>query len=245
MATKLITIAFSHYCEKARWALERAGVAFDEDMHLPGLHYRAVKRAGGDRTVPVLISNGEIVRDSTDIVAWADRQRPGSMIPVAGAEDALAIEDDLDNHFGPATRRWAYFQLLPNRAADPYLVKGAPRWQATAFKLTRPVVVAMLRRGLKIDEAGVARSRGKIEQAFARVGEILRDGRRYLAGDRFTVADLTFAALAAPILLPREHPMMQLPLELFPAAARDEIARWRELPAGQYGLRMYASERTQ
>ena len=85
VTTKLITIAFSHYCEKARWALERAGVAFDEDIHLPGFHYRAVKRAGGEKTVPVLVADGVTVRDSTDIVAWADTHRPGSMIPVAGS----------------------------------------------------------------------------------------------------------------------------------------------------------------
>jgi glutathione S-transferase len=243
MTTRLITIAFSHYCEKARWALERAGVPFDEDIHLPGFHYRAVKRAGGDKTVPVLVSDGQTVRDSTDIVAWADTHRPGSLIPVTAAGDALQLEDELDNHFGPATRRWAYYHLLPNRAADPYVVKGAPKWQATAFKVTRPIVVAMLRRGLKIDDAGVARSRDKIEQTFARIDALLADGRRYLTGDRFTVADLTFAALAAPILLPPEHPKMQLPLELFSATARDDIARWRDGPAGRFGLQLYATER--
>ena len=31
MTTRLITIAFSHYCEKARWALDRAGIVFEED----------------------------------------------------------------------------------------------------------------------------------------------------------------------------------------------------------------------
>jgi len=240
---RLITIAFSHYCEKARWALDRAGVTYEEEAHLPGMHYRPVKRAGGARTVPVLVAGREVVQDSTDIVAWADKRRPGSMIPVAGAEDALGIEDDLDTHFGPATRRWAYHQLLPNRAADRYVIEGAPGWEATAFKVTRPLIVLMLRRGLKIDEAGVARSLEKIEQTFTRVDELLAGGRRYLAAEPFTVADLTFAALAAPIFMPPEHPNMRLPLELFPPAARDQIARWRERPAGQYGLRLYATER--
>ena len=30
----LITIPISHYCEKARWALDRAGVAYRERAHL-------------------------------------------------------------------------------------------------------------------------------------------------------------------------------------------------------------------
>ncbi|MCW3023116.1 MAG: Glutathione S-transferase family protein, partial [Conexibacter sp.] len=33
----LVTIPISHYCEKARWALDRAGVAYEERRHLPAL----------------------------------------------------------------------------------------------------------------------------------------------------------------------------------------------------------------
>ncbi len=31
MTAKLVTIAFSHYCEKARWALARCGFDYVED----------------------------------------------------------------------------------------------------------------------------------------------------------------------------------------------------------------------
>jgi glutathione S-transferase len=243
MTAKLITIAFSHYCEKARWALDRAGVAYTEEAHLPMFHYLATYRNGAKKTVPVLVDGKTVVRDSTDIVAWADTHRPGCLIPVAGAQDALAIEDDLDNHLGPATRRWAYFQLLPNREVDKFLVEGAPRWEAMMLKVTRPAAVSMLKRGLKIDEAGVARSLVKIEDTLARVDEILAHGHRYLAGERFTVADLTFASLAAPILIPPGHPT-PIPLDLFPPAARDQIEQWRARPAGQFALRLYAEERS-
>ena len=30
---RLVTIPISHYCEKARWALERAGIAYREERH--------------------------------------------------------------------------------------------------------------------------------------------------------------------------------------------------------------------
>ncbi len=245
MTTKLITIPFSHYCEKARWALDRAGVSYEEDGHLPMFHYLATYRNGGKRTVPVLVADGgkTIVRDSSDIIAWADKHRPGSLIPIAGGEDALAIEDDLDNHFGPATRRWGYYYLLPNRETDKIITAGVPGWERTLLKISRPLAVSFLKRGLKIDAAGVERSRAKIESTFERVGEILGDGRRFLAGDRFTVADLTFAALAAPILLPPNHPVQQFPVELFPAEARDQIEAWRATPAGRFALRLYADER--
>jgi glutathione S-transferase len=243
MTAKLITISFSHYCEKARWALDRCGVPYVEDSHLPVFHYLATYRNKAKRTVPVLVDGTTVVRDSTDIIAWADRHRPGSLIPISGAEDALAIEDDLDTHFGPATRRWAYFHVLPNRDADPYIVEGAPRWQRTLLTLTRPAAVAYLRRSLKIDEAGVQRSLVKIEHTLARVDEIVADGRPFLAGDRFTVADLTFAALAAPILLPPEHPAQKIPFDLLPPEAKKQVDAWRARPSGQFALSLYARER--
>ena len=87
---------------------------------------------------------------------------------------------------------------------------------------------------------GVARSRQRLEQLFAEVGERLADGRRYLVGDTFTAADLTFAALAAPILWP---PQMERWMgELLPQA-QPEMERWRRTPAGAWAMRIWANER--
>jgi glutathione S-transferase len=244
MPPRLITITFSHYCEKARWALERCGVAYDEDGHLPLLHYRATRRAGAGRTVPVLVDGAEILTDSTDIVAWADARRRGMLLPTDGSRDeALALEDDFDRQLGPAARRWAYFHLLPRRELLPKMLGPVPLWQARAFRVLRPLAAALLRRGLRIDEAGVERSRVKIEETFARVAALLADGRRYLAGGRFTVADLTFASLAAPILLPAEYPVpLPMPEELG-EAPRAQILAWRRAPAGEFALRLYREDR--
>jgi len=243
MTAKLITIPFSHYCEKARWALDRCGIAYEEDGHLPLFHYLATYRNGGKRTVPVLVDGKTVVRDSTDIVAWADAKQPGTLIPRAGADEALVIEDDFDTHLGPATRRYAYYYLLPNRSSDELITAGVPRWEKSLLGIARPLAVRFLTRGLKIDAAGVERSRAKINATFDRVGEVLSDGRRYLTGNRFTVADLTFASLAAPILLPAEHPVQRVSIELFPPEARDEIEAWRTTRAGQFALRLYADDR--
>jgi glutathione S-transferase len=83
----------------------------------------------------------------------------------------------------------------------------------------------------------------KIEDTFSRIAQHLADGRRYLIGDQFSVADLTFAALAAVILLPRPHPTEMPPLEEFPDEPRAQIEKWRATPAGEFGLRMYRDHR--
>jgi glutathione S-transferase len=70
-----------------------------------------------------------------------------------------------------------------------------------------------------------------------------RDGRRYLAGDQFTAADLTFAALSAPVTLPPEYAGFIIAFEELPAVARSLVARYRDTPAGAFALRIYADHR--
>src|SRR5215212_1631565 len=53
---RLVTIPISHYCEKARWALERVGIPYREERHVQGIHRFAARRAGGGITVPVLVT---------------------------------------------------------------------------------------------------------------------------------------------------------------------------------------------
>jgi hypothetical protein len=50
---RLVTFALSHYCEKARWDLGRAGVPYREQGHAPGFRALAVRRAGGRRGTPM------------------------------------------------------------------------------------------------------------------------------------------------------------------------------------------------
>lgn len=245
MTARLITIPFSHFCEKARWALDRCSVRYDEEGHLPLFHYAANRRAGAGRTVPVLVDGDQLVADSTEIVAWADAKKPGTLIPTGPTRaDALALEDELDKKLGPATRRWAYFHVLPRREWDSVITRGVPRWEAAALRAARPLAVALLRRGLRIDPAAAERSRGRIEEVFARIAARLADGRRYLMGERFTVADLTFASLASPVLLPREHPFGLPPADEFPAEPRAQIRAWQDSPAGRFAARIYAEHRT-
>lgn len=245
MTARLITIPFSHYCEKARWALERCNVKYEEDGHLPLFHYLANRRAGASRTVPVVVDGDHLITDSSDIVAWADARKPGTLIPTGEKRTfALGLEDQFDRQLGPATRRWAYFHLLPRTDLDHVITRGVPPWQVLALKITRPLAVGLLKRGLRIDAAGAERSRQKIDETFADVALRIADGRRYLTGERFTIADLTFAALASPILLPREHPFGLPQPEEFPAAAREQLLAWRASPAGAFGLRLYAEHRT-
>lgn len=247
MSLRLISVRFSHYCEKARWALDRAGLAYTEDAHVPVLSWRATFGARGGRTVPVLVTPDGVLEDSTEILRWIDRQGRGPALFPAGpvGEDVAALEDEADRRVGPATRRLAYHALFTDPDATRALVLSAgPGWERRAGRAVYPLLRQMIRRGLKVDDAGAARSRVTLDEAFAKVALRLADGRPYLAGDTFTAADLTFIALATPVLLPPEYVARYLPSDAPIPATRAIAERYRETPAGRWALSVYARERS-
>ena len=70
----------------------------------------------------------------------------------------------------------------------------------------------------------------------------LTDGRRYLCGDTFTAADLTFAALAMPLTDVKYHAAI-LPDDQMPAALLAERATLEASPALAFARRIHAEER--
>ena len=65
---------------------------------------------------------------------------------------------------------------------------------------------------------------------FDFVAELLADGRAYLCGDRFSAADLTFAALAAPMVVPPEYTVPLPQPDALPSGPRGLVERAREHP---------------
>jgi glutathione S-transferase len=68
-------------------------------------------------------------------------------------------------------------------------------------------------------------------------------GKRFLVGDRFTAADLTFAAVSAPVLLPDGHPAWASDLSLVPDALRAVIEELRATRAGSHVASLYREHR--
>jgi glutathione S-transferase len=78
---------------------------------------------------------------------------------------------------------------------------------------------------------------------FADIAKLLADGRRYLAGNTLSAADITLASLSSVVLAPPQHPML-LPYEDTPPGARAVIDRYRATPVGQFVLRLYREDRS-
>jgi glutathione S-transferase len=244
----LITIPISHYCEKARWALDRAGVEYEEKAHLQLLHWIAVRRAGGGKTAPVLVCGDRVFAESAAILEEADRLAPAERRlfpedPLAAAE-TRRLQSDFDERLGPHGRRWMYDSMRGHRElAVAYNCAGVPAWQRRLFPLVYSPAMRVIDRYLEITPASTAESLATVRGVFDEVAERLSDRRPYLCGERFGAADLTFAALAAAVLMPPEYGVPLPQPEDLPAPMAATVRELREHAAGAFALRMFREER--
>jgi glutathione S-transferase len=202
----------------------------------------------GQRTAPLLVTARGTIRDSTAILRYADELvgEERRLFPSAqpARTEVEELEESFDRKLGPAARRLAYFHLLDDARAMGHLV-GARigRAERAAFRLGLPAIVGVIRRGYRVDPEGARRSEQRIDAIFDEVEMRLARGDRYLVGDRLTAADVTFAALAAPVLLPAEYGWPLPSIENAPPGLRALAARLGARGAGAFALRLYREDR--
>jgi glutathione S-transferase len=251
----LITIPMSHYNERARWALDLCGVPYEEKGYLPLLHFapvfkNAVGRSGkADRasspfSTPLLITpNGRRIHDSGLIVRYAVEHFGGSLD--IGAE-ASSLAQTFHDNLGPKTRLLTYHWLLPERDLMGWIAHEnvgpvQTRIVISAYPLFRRAMI----RALGVIPSRADRALEEVRTIFDEVSDQIRD-RRFLVGESFSLADLTFASLAS-LALGVSHDegygAVMPSLERYPEPARSVMRELRATEAGKFALRMYAEER--
>jgi glutathione S-transferase len=243
---RLYTIPQSHYAEKARWALDRARIDYEERAHAPLFHMLHTVPRGG-RTVPLLVIDGRRLVDSTEILHEIDaRAGPGFLFPTdpGARSEVVALEERFDAELGPHARRWGYAQLLPRtELLVPLMGRGVPAAERWLLPAAMPVITRIIARAFNVTPASMQRSLARVRTCFDELGARLKDGRRFLVDGRLSAADIAFASLAAPMLFPPNYGGSLCSLEEAPPAMREEVLRLRATPAGAYALHLFESER--
>ena len=244
---RLITIPMSHYCEKARWGLDRLGITYKEERHIQMFHYLRSYRISGGPNVPILIDSKRVIPDSTAILKHIDQYASHDTRLYPEDPDLRAeveqLEDLFDEQLGVDSRRWMYYQMI----GQPYqifaMAQGVPVIEKILLPLVAPFLYLLIRSHpdtLKKDvDEGYARAQAIISQIDSR----LSDGRPFLAGNRFTAADLSLACMMSPFIVPSQYGIRLPDINKLPQPMQNAVMEFRNTLTGRHVLKMYQSER--
>lgn len=204
---KLYEFPMSHYCEKIRWALEYKHLPYERKLLLPVLHMPVMMALTRQTQVPVIEHDGERIANSPAILAFLEEKFPqtASLYPPSADEQKQALElcAMFDKEIGPHVRRIAYYFALSDKAFMQELLSlEQPFVNRKILAASLPVITRLMRKGMGIDEHGYQKSLARLNTVLSKLDSLITPSG-YLVGDRFTVADLTAAALLAPIVQPQ------------------------------------------
>lgn len=227
--TTLYQFSFSHFCEKARWALDYKGEKYTAKNLLPGLHVRVRAQLAVAKTcVPILVADdGSVIQESAAIIDYLDARHPARPLTPREpdlAEEARNWEAYLDAEVGVTLRALFYYHVLPiRRTTLTFLMHEAPWYGPPLFTLIFPKVRDAMIKAMDINENTAHDAERRLSDAVTRLNHVVGE-REFLVGDRFTRADLTACALL-------EH--LCKPIEKFEAVFPEPFRALREQYRGQ------------
>lgn len=246
---RLISIPMSHYCEKARWGLERLGIDYFEERHLQVFHYPRTYWFSGGPNVPVLIDKGKVVQDSTTILKYLDNYADDSqrLYPQDSElrNQVNELEDLFDDMLGVESRRWVYshFRSRPIQALRT-AGQGTPLSEKLLLPVIYPLFTLLINKLINPSERAVAEGLNKVRDIVKATDSLLAEGHTYLLGNRFTAADLSLACMLAPLVVPGNYGIRLPEPDEMPVAARPVVDEFRATATGAYVLKLFATEKS-
>jgi len=244
----LYVFAISHYCERARWALDFLGIEYELRHLAPGSHVQAAKKLGAPgSSLPILTSSDGVVQGSAAIIDWADSAvaEPARRLGPDPAQrnECLEIEARLGDVAGVHVRRYYYSEALVDHpdTVRPIFTQDLEPAERQSVEENWGVVRQLMMGAMDLGPEQRLESRRIVENELDWFDGLLADGRGFLLGDRFSRADITAASLLAPLALPKEHPTYGI-LEV-PPLARADLASWAERPTLAWVREMYRGYR--
>jgi glutathione S-transferase len=268
---RLITIAASHYCEKARWGLDMLEAYSDsdsnnksvsfyytEDGHPPAFAAFATVPASKDQAsaTPMIVfsdDNGQQLLCQSDIIL---KEFCPFLYPNEIASAISEFELDMGIRLGAAIRLYLYHRFLdPSKkyysALTEFLCRNTSKVERILFGVMLDKGIDKgIRSAMQISDESAEKSKDMVRQVFAQVSDRLqKSGGDYLMDTTdttksgFTAADLTFAALVYPIVRPPEMSHFAIDEDRFPPDVVVFFRELRETRAGKHALKMYSQHR--
>ncbi|MBW2587715.1 MAG: glutathione S-transferase family protein [Deltaproteobacteria bacterium] len=234
----------SHYVEKVRWAMDYCGIEYREVQWTPMYSIpRAHLKAGG-RTLPFIEVGKETVQDSTEILHWLHQHRQPFPVMPADEEqrqEAMEIEDLVDD-VGFDIIRYMYATLV-DYPADLVRLWG---WSATpltrfGLRASWPLTAYLMRYNIGFTDGDQAQGISRIDQVMEALDAKLSDGRQFLLGEQFSIADISAASILAPTLMPPEHPLYSC--DTFVGRLAEQAKQFEHHPSYHWMRKIYQQYR--
>jgi glutathione S-transferase len=216
---RLVTLHVSPWSERARWALDHHGIAYEKIQHEPFIGEPRLRRIVGPgkkrATVPVLITGDRVLTESWDIAVHADQVGKGSKLIPADREAEVRKWNDLADETMVAARPLVVAGML---ASPEALDEGLP---PPVPGLLRPLLRPVMRvgtkwfarkYGLRLEDTATPLAR--LRSTLGTLREALSKGSEYLLGS-FSYADIVMATCLQGV-----SPVADRYLRLRPATRR-------------------------
>lgn len=196
--TELLQFAGSHYCEKARFALDYKGVEYSVRNLVPGPHAKTARRIAANTSLPVLLDGGATVQGSAAIIDHLDQHYKVPMLTPTNTQDASMareLERYLDHNIGINFRLVFYYYAFADREfISDFLLRGGPWWGRLFFLLAYPGIKRSMKNHMSINKEQCLKAIEQLNYAFDQLDQKV-SGKKFLAGSQFSRADLTAASL--------------------------------------------------
>lgn len=248
----LVNCNTSAYSEIARWVLDRNHILYANETHAAWKIRSLAGRATGKQSKinhPVLKMTDALIYGTESIIMfWEKRCLPQDRLLPANDEQLDKVLDlyyqFTDDFFAGMVEKYMYNMLISSkRLAGKVLKQGIQSSEGGFFGLRFPGIRKMLTRDYELRENNTDECIAEIRRVFGKVDQIFADGRKYLTGNEFTLADLAFAAIAAPLILPEEYGGALPRINEVPNANRAHITELRATRAGQFVFMLYQANR--
>lgn len=242
----LYVFAISHYCEKARWALDYLGIDYRLEHLAPGPHIQLARgHKLADTSLPILVDGEFALQGSAAIIDWAIKRGgiPGRSLASTDIDASRDIEERLDQVLGVHLRRYYYSDALITQpqTVRPIFARDL-RWsQRLVLRLAWGKIVKLMIKGMDLGSGQGLESRQIVETELDWLDGLLADGRKFLVGNQLSRTDISAAALLSPLVLPATHPTYG---ELqIPTAIATDLAAWQSRPSLQWASDVYRRHR--
>ena len=211
----LYIFTISHYCEKARWALDYLAIAHNV-VHLgAGLHIQISQELGlKTSSLPILKTDKQVIQGASEIIDWAEKNTATdkTLTPANCEQHCRKLEQKIDDILGIHTRRFFYSEALIEHpdSVKTIFYNHLSAEQKKAMTCIWGFVAELMIKKMDLGERQGDESKAIVATELEHLEGLLADGRSYLACDQLTRADIAAASFCSFMVNPTQHPEFDL-----------------------------------